>query len=80
MVLILLAMLLRNPAPSFMHVQHVCHELRITRAPYQCSPVSARELRSLGYDPARDQAIAFKDILFVSVFNGDRTEVVRLPS
>jgi hypothetical protein len=82
MMILLLLALLHNPSPSWDHVTHVCHELRHCRE--HCSPVPGSELTALGYDPARDQGIAFLgtpsslDTIWVSVFNNDRVDVIRL--
>lgn len=88
----MLVALLLNPQPSYGHVVHVCHELRVDRAVAQCSPVGAGELRTLGFDPGRDEAIAFygrpgwgagpgdvmdQTTIWAFLFNGERIDVVR---
>jgi len=79
MILLLLAMLLRNPAPSWGHVQHVCHEL-YTHHDEPCYAVSPGTLRSMGFSPRSDQGIAWENTVWVDVFNGDRVDVFRVPS
>lgn len=89
---LLLAALLLNPAPSWGHITHDCHELRVHHYALECSPVPAPELRSLGYLPGRDAAIAFigrpgagsgpndvieRTTIWVDVFNGDRVDTLR---
>ena len=73
-VLVILTSLLLNPHPSEGHVRHDCHVLHIEESAEQCSTVSAADLTGMGFDPIRDQAVAWDGIVGTGAGTDDAVE------